>query len=458
MQDITRAVDAHREMILKAERDIWATPELGYKEWRTSEYMEKRFEELGYKITKAGNIPGFYTVVDTGREGPEVLVLAELDAVICFSHPNADPETGAVHACGHNAECAAMLGVAAALRDEAVLSKMSGRIRLCVVPAEEAIETEYRASLRDKGVIKYLGGKSEFLSRGYFDGVDMAFMVHIVGGATDATNSGAFVNIGGGSLGFISKIVTYKGVAAHAGGAPWLGKNALYAAIGGLNSSNAIRETFKDADHVRWHPIITSGGDMVNNIPEKVVVEGMLRAATSEALLYENAKIDRALIGAAISHGAQIEICDEPGYAPLRHDANLGEVMKDAYNLLAPETNLRRKECSYSFGNIGGGSMDLGDLTSIMPTSHPYISGSVGKGHGNDYFMVDAETSCVTNAKWQVMILKGLLENGAKRAKYIIDNYDAPFKCKEDFLAVQDKMRKSGDRIEYRDDGTIVIK
>jgi metal-dependent amidase/aminoacylase/carboxypeptidase family protein len=283
-------------------------------------------------------------------------------------------------------------------------------------------------------------------------------MVHIVGGAKDASDSGVEVRLGGGSVGFITKTVTYKGVAAHAGGAPWLGKNALYAAMGGLNASNAIRETFKDDDHVRWHPIITSGGDMVNNIPEKVVVEGMLRAATSEALLCENEKIDRALIGAAISHGAEIEICDEPGYAPLRHDANLGKVMVDAYNLLAPSTNLSRKKCEPFIGRVGGGSMDLGDLSSIMPTSHPYITGSVGKGHGNDYFIVDPETCCVTNAKWQVMILKNLLENGAEKARYIIENYDAPFKSKEEFLAVQDKMRRSGDRIEYKNDGTILIK
>ena len=380
-----------------------------------------------------------------------------IHSIVYFSHPEANVKTGAVHACGHHAQCAAMLGVAAALKDEKVLSNMCGRIRLCVVPAEEAIETEYRDSLREKGIIKYLGGKSEFLSRGYFDGVDIAFMVHLNGGDRDASNSGGYVNIGGGSLGFISKTVTYKGVAAHAGGAPWLGKNALYAAMSGLSAANNIRETFRDSDHVRWHAIITNGGDMVNNIPEKVVVEAMLRAASSEALLRENEKIDRALIGAAISHGAEIEICDEPGYAPLHHDANLGEVLVNAYNLLAPKTNLFRKSCSTGDG-IGGGSMDLGDLSAIIPTSHPYISGSEGKGHGNDYFIVDPETCCVTNAKWQVMMLKGLLENGAERARYIIENYDAPFKSKEDFLAVQDKMRRHDERIQYREDGTIIVK
>ena len=98
--------------------------------------MEEAFEKLGYDIVRAGDIPGFYTVLDTGREGPEVLVLSELDSLICADHPDADPETGAVHCCGHHAQCAALVGLAAALKEPGVLDSLSGRIRLCAVPAE----------------------------------------------------------------------------------------------------------------------------------------------------------------------------------------------------------------------------------------------------------------------------------------------------------------------------------
>ena len=118
MKNIDRAVEKYRDLILEAERYIWDNPETGYKEFKTSAYMEEKFRELGYELTLADGITGFYTVIDTGREGPEVMVLAELDSVICPSHPAADKTTGAVHACGHNAQCAAMLGIAAALKDE----------------------------------------------------------------------------------------------------------------------------------------------------------------------------------------------------------------------------------------------------------------------------------------------------------------------------------------------------
>lgn len=48
---------------------IWKNPELGYKEWKTSAYLEDKFKGLGYVLTKAENIPGFIAEYDTGVEG-----------------------------------------------------------------------------------------------------------------------------------------------------------------------------------------------------------------------------------------------------------------------------------------------------------------------------------------------------------------------------------------------------
>ena len=256
MKHIKAAVEKQRSLILEAERYIWKNPETGYKEVKTSRYMEEKFRALGYDLVLAGDIPGFYTVVDTGKEGPEVLIFGELDSVICPIHPECDPETGAVHACGHNVQCAALLGIAAALKEEGMLDGLSGRIRLCAVPAEELLEIEYRSSLIKEGKIRHYGGKSEFLRRGYFDGVDLAFMVHAAGRNY----------IPGGANGCIAKRVVYKGRAAHAGGSPHAGINALYAANLGMSAVNALRETFRDDEYIRVHPIVTAGGSMVNAI------------------------------------------------------------------------------------------------------------------------------------------------------------------------------------------------
>lgn len=103
MQKIQQAVEKYRSLILDAEKFIWKHPETGYRERVTSQYMENAFLQLGYTIVRAENITGFYTQIDTGREGPTVLILGELDSIICPSHPDADPVTGAVHSCGHHA-------------------------------------------------------------------------------------------------------------------------------------------------------------------------------------------------------------------------------------------------------------------------------------------------------------------------------------------------------------------
>ncbi len=439
MNAIVAAVDKHRKLILDAERYIWQNPETGFKEFKTSKYMEDAFEALGYDIVRAEGITGFYTVLDTGREGPEVLVLGELDAVLCSTHPEADPATGAVHACGHNTQCATLLGIAAALKEPHVLDGLCGRIRLCAVPAEELLEITYRKELRNAGKIKYLGGKSEFLSRGYFDGVDMAFMVHA---------SSAFA-CNGGSIGCLAKNVIYKGTAAHAGGAPWQGHNALYAANCGINAANALRETFKESDLIRFHPIITHGGDIVNAIPAQVEIESYVRGKTYDAIVENNKKLNRALIGAALSLGTNIEIVDIPGYAPLVNDPNMIAVASDAAAAL---------DIDYTYRDVySTGSTDMGDLSTIMPVVHPYAGGSVGTAHGADYQVVDPESACVTNAKWQLVMLRLLLENGAARAKQVLSEYTPVFASAADFLAYQDALNRAGDRIVYGEDKAEIL-
>ena len=442
MHEISQIVDQYRDLILAAERDIWKTPETGYKEFKTSAYMAEKFRELGYELTMAEGITGFYTVVDTGREGPEVLVLGELDSIICPAHPDADPTTGAVHSCGHNAQCAALLGVAAALRDERVLAKLSGRIRLCAVPAEELLELEYRAELKKQGKIKYFGGKSEFLSRGYFDGVDLALMVH--------TSNAYSVTEGG--VGCLVKNITYHGKAAHAGGAPQDGKNALYAANCGLAAVNALRETFREQDYIRVHPIITRGGDMVNAIPETVTMESYVRGRSFEAIARENEKVNRALCGAALSLGNNIEINDTPGYSPLFNAPDMIDIADEAMALALPEVEFHRNDKYFSTG-----STDMGDLSSFMPVVHPYAGGACGNAHGNDYRICDPEAACVGSAKWQLAMLLLLLGNSAERAKKIVEDFEPTFPSAEAFLAYQDSLNRSGERITYREDGSAEV-
>ena len=443
MQKFKNAIEKNKELILKAECYIWENPETGYKEKKTSQYLEEAFELLGYELVKAGDIPGFYTMLNTGRPGPEVLILGEMDALLCPEHPEADAETGAVHCCGHVTQCAALLGLAAALKEPEVLDEMCGKIRLCAVPAEELIEIEYRLSLRKEGRIKYVGGKTEFLHRGYFDGVDLAFMVH----ATPEKN--AHVKLG--SVGLVAKQVTYKGVAAHAGGNPWDGCNALYAATQGLSAVNAIRETFKDAELVRVHPIITQGGSVVNAIPDRVKLESFVRGRELETIHEVNKRVNRALCGGALSLGGNINIVDIPGYAPLFNDADMMDVAEEAWNMSSDMPFVRTN-------SVGTGSTDFGDLSCLMPVVHPYVPGAKGKSHGADYYIETPELACVTSALWQLHMLYLLLKDGSQRANKILACFKPKFGSKEEYLAYIDQFNAEGDCIDYLADGSIKVK
>lgn len=436
----------HEALIYETADYIWKHPETGYREWNTSAYMEQQFEKLGYTLVKAGNIPGFYADLDTGRPGPKVAILGELDSLIVGNHPDADPETSAVHACGHNAQCATLLGVAAAMKEPGALDGMCGSIRFISVPAEELIELGYRKELRKKGIIRYFGGKTEFIARGFFDGVDIAMMIH-----SGNLPEGKALSIGKGSNGCITKNITFKGVSAHAGGSPENGKNALYAASCGLNAVNALRETFIDNEHIRFHPIITQAGMAVNAIPETAKMESYVRGASFDSIYAYNKKVNQALAGAAASMGCNVELDDYPGYFPLNNDRNLAAIVTEAMEAVAgPDTVIDN-------GSWGTGSTDMGDVSAIMPAIHPHASGAIGTGHGCDYYIADKKLACLMPAQCLAVTTDLLLCDDAAAAKKVIAEAHPQFSSKEEYLAAIDKLAMDHDAVIYNEDGTITL-
>src|SRR5712692_9272823 len=145
---------------------------------------------------------------------------------------------------------------------------LAGRVVFFAVPAEEYVGVAWRVEQARAGKLEFLGGKPELLRLGHFDDVDMAMMIH-----TTPQPEFRKAGVAASNNGCIVKTVRYIGRASHAGGAPHLGVNALYAAHIGLAAINAIRETFRDEDSIRVHPIITHGGNQVNVIPGEVRME-----------------------------------------------------------------------------------------------------------------------------------------------------------------------------------------
>jgi metal-dependent amidase/aminoacylase/carboxypeptidase family protein len=247
----------------------------------------------------------------------------------------------------------------------------------------------------------------------------------------------------------LSKQIIYKGVAAHAGGSPWNGVNALYAANCGLNAMNAIRETFQEQDIIRVHPIVTSGGVMVNAIPETVTLESYVRGKTFEGIEQANHRVNRALCGAALSLGANVEIVDFFGYAPRNDDPNMIRLTAKAAELAIPEQNFEVSDI------ISSGSTDMGDLSAIMPIAHPLTGGTRGLAHGSDYEIADPIAACVDCAKLQIAMLYVLLSNNADEAKKVIREFKPQFASKEEFFKAVDAFAKNGNRITYNEENSV---
>lgn len=318
-----------------------------------------------------------------------------------------------------------------------------------VVPAEEMIQLSFREELRQKGIIRYMGGKVEFMHRGFFDGVGLALMVH-----GDVDDDGGRVAFNGdrGMNGCMAKTYRFKGKAAHAGGAPHMGINAQYAAMLGMQACNALRETFQEKDTVRFHPILMGAGCAVNIIPDEMKIETFVRANNMEAMIRENEKVNRAMAGAALAMGAGVEICDRPGYAPEIHDRDFMALCEDCCADL-----VGREAVAFDYQRLETGSSDFGDLTCVMPGMQFYATGASGTEHGINYRVSDPERLCVNSAKVQLFIAEKLLEKDAVKAKGLIVSYEPVFPSIAAYFEAMDKLFLDKDAVTYHDDGSVTV-
>jgi len=405
-------------------------PELGFKEFKTAATVAKTLTDLKVPHRTELAITGVKGELNGTEPGPTLALIGELDALVVSGHPLADPETGAAHACGHNAQVTAVLGATMALVETGAMQHLAGRIVPFAVPAEEYGDIGWRLEQARAGHLEFLGGKPELIRRGHFDDVDMALLIH-----TSSRKDDKIAGVSASNNGCVVKTVRYIGRAAHAGSAPHLGINALYAANIALTAINALRETFQDSDTIRVHPVITQGGNQVNVIPGEVRLETYVRGKTVPAIMDANAKVDRALRAGALAMGAQVEITTLPGYMPLENNRALANVFRhNAESLFGAE--------QYGTQGHRTGSTDMGDLSQIMPAVQGYVGGASGTGHGADFMITNPQMAYVGQAKLLAMTAIDLMWDDAGSAQNILRDYKAPM-TRAQYLAFQRGINKT---------------
>ncbi len=425
-EQVCRQIDADREELAQIVRDLSRMPELGYKEYRTSAYVREKLEGLGLNCRTGLARTGLRATAKGRSSAWNVAVLGELDAVISPSHPEADEKTGAAHACGHHVQLANMLGVASALIRSGVLPQLDGDVTFFAVPAEEFVEMEYRQKLRQEGEIRYLSGKQELIRLGAFEDIHAAMMVH-----SHSATPARRLFLQGGSMGFVAKQIRFLGKEAHAGGAPHQGINALNAAMAAMMCIHANRETFRDEDGIRVHPILTKGGDLVNVVPADVQMETYVRARNIEALSEACRKVDRSIHGACYAIGAKSVIDNMPGQLPLRQNPALSRLFRENSARFFTQEEIQT-------GVDLVGSTDMGDLTHLIPCIHPTVGGYAGNAHSKDFCIADWETAVLLPTKMMAMTLIDLLADGGSMMAEIQRDF-APAMTREQYCAYLDE-------------------
>ena len=430
---IVEIIESRRDEILAFANDIYDHAELGYKEFRTAEKFREKLAPVTDRLEEELAITGIKAHINEDkRENFSLALLGELDALRIPGHPHYNADSQGAHCCGHHAQLTGVVGASMALCAPEIREKLDGQLIFFAVPAEEYGEVEFKKTLMDAGRIQYGGGKCELLRIGAFDDIDSCVAHH-----TSPTGTG-FGN--GTGNGFVSKVIRIKGRASHAAAAPDKGVNALSAASIGLSALAYNRETFRDEDCVRVHPIMTKGGDLVNVVPDEAILETLVRGKTLEAFADASEKTDRSFKAGAMAMGAGYSIETMPGYLPQLAQ----EYPEEIVELIEELTG--KSLCRHDLTSHSGGSTDVGDVQHLMPVYSFTTGGVTGGLHQTDFTVVDEDEAYMLTAKIFALTAYRLLRDGASLAKKLKAGYTPRFTSREEYVAFMDAFNRTEER------------
>lgn len=331
-EKIKNKISESMEELEKISEYIYNNPEEGYKEFKASAILVQSLEKHGFSVEKGiyGMETAFRGEYKSGKAGPKIVFICEYDAL-----------PGIGHGCGHN--LIAAMGLGAGIGLKAVIDDIGGTIVVLGTPAEETS-----------------GAKVEMARRGEFQGAAAAMMVH----------PNPVTEESGSSLALEALRFEFRGKAAHAAAAPDQGINALDAVILLFNGINALRQHV--TGDVRIHGIITDGGKAPNIVPDFAAANFYVRADKKEKRDAVSKKVAACAEAAALATGTALKVSNfEESYNDLRTNKVLSDLFNENLYSLG-EKEIRR-------GGLFIGSIDMGDVSNVVPAIHPWLGVGNGK-------------------------------------------------------------------------------
>lgn len=413
---IFEIIQKDKQNIINLGTELFDNPALGYKEFKARDIVKEYIDGIKLTQYKEYAITGMKATI--GTSGPHIGLLCDMDALPTEGHPNANNSDKAAHSCGHSGQMTIMTAAFKAIYESGILEKTGGRVSLILAPAEEFVDFEYRLALMKEGKVKAFSGKQNLIYEGAFDDIDLILSAHGNG------LEGNKIELNTSTNGFVAKTATFLGKSAHAGAYPHLGKNALNAALLSLQAAALLRETYQDDNHVRFHPIIKNGGSAVNTVPNRVVVETYVRAASVEAIRDANDKVDNAFLHCAQALGCECNIDNIPGYMPSNYSSLLSKYLSRNTEGLINEKDILSGGRTFA-------SDDVADVSALLPVLHFGYSGFCGSFHGADFDIRDEEMAYIIPSKLLALITVDMLMNKEELMEDL--NKFIPTMTKEDY-------------------------
>ncbi len=365
---VVKWIDEQRSEYGGIAQQIWDLSEVGYQEFESADLLKGQLREAGFEVR--GGVAGIPTAFEArfGQGGPTIAILAEFDALPGITQerkPERVPRDGASagHACGHHLFGAGSVLAAVAVKKWLQESGVEGTIRLYGTPAEEGG-----------------AGKVYMVRAGLFEDVDAVLHWH-AGDRNDASP--------GASLANRSAKFRFRGISAHAAGAPWRGRSALDGVEAFNHMVNLMREHVPP--ETRIHYVITAGGSAPNVIPDFSEVFYYVRHPDPSMVRKLFDRVVQAAEGAARGTGTEMDYEVIHGILALLPNETLQKVMHENLQGVggvkySPEEREFAQKIRETFGENAppleraaqiapyeikppGGSTDVGDVSWVVPTA-----------------------------------------------------------------------------------------
>jgi amidohydrolase len=365
MQDAARQeIKLMKEWLVDIRRTIHMHPELMYQEEDTSKLVAHHLKDLGLEFSTGIGKTGVVGLLRGAKEGKTIAIRADMDALPieeATAVPYASKIPGRMHACGHDAHTAILLGVARFFSSRR--NQLKGNIKWIFQPAEEGG-----------------AGADAMIKDGVLENpkVDAIFGAHVFQeiplGKIGVSPREAFASSDHVSIEIIGK--GGHGAYPHLAHDPILAAAHLVAQIHSVVSRNV--PPLENAV-ISFGKI--AGGQAFNVIPDSVELMATVRALTPEVRTLLNERIAQICRGIELSFGVECRLNYKVGYPPLVNNSEMAQLIVSACgdaigeeNIEFPKPTMGAEDFAFYLGKVPGAIFRLGIRNEAKGIIHPIHS------------------------------------------------------------------------------------